>query len=155
MKSMNNISGLVILLVAMAAPHLGGCAVELDSEAATDDDAVAWTDSTTEDAENTGTESQALFGAYGYGLGYGGYGLGCGGYGFGCGGCAIPFAAPFAVPVPVFTPVPVSIPVAVPVFTPVPVSIPVPVPVAAPIPVPSCGIGGYGTGFGGYGCGGW
>ena len=108
MKSMNLISGMAILLAAMATPLLSGCAADVDHEDATADEAVASNDSTTSpDAENTATKSDALFGGYGcgcgwggvgvrgFGLGYGGFGLGLGcgfggfGLGFGGFGCGI------------------------------------------------------------------
>jgi hypothetical protein len=99
MKSMNLISGMAILLAAMATPLLGGCAADVDSEDATADEAVASNDATTSpDAENIGTESDALFGGYGAGCGWGGVGAGglggfglggCGFGGFGFGGCGL------------------------------------------------------------------
>jgi hypothetical protein len=99
MKSMNIIGGMAILLAAMATPLLSGCAADMDSEDAMVDEAVASNDSTTSpDAENIGTKSDALFGGYGCGCGWGGvgaggfntgiglFGLGLGGFGIGFGG---------------------------------------------------------------------
>jgi hypothetical protein len=95
MKSLNIISGMAILLAAMATPLLSGCAADVDSDDATADEAVASNDSATSpDAENLGTKSDALFGGYGCGawwggVGAGGLGLGVGLGGLGCGGTGV------------------------------------------------------------------
>jgi hypothetical protein len=90
MKSMNIISGLFLLVAAMATPLLSGCTAEVDPEAEADDAVVANdTGAVADNAEKTGSDQEACgIGGFGaFGLGWGG-GLGCGGLGWGGGlGC--------------------------------------------------------------------
>src|SRR4051812_48241630 len=93
MKSLSIISGMAILLAAMATPLLSGCAADVDSEDATADEAVVSNDATTApDAENIGTKSDALFGGYGCGCGWGGVGAGGFASGIGLFGLGGPFS---------------------------------------------------------------